>query len=261
VPWFAFPYLGFGALSADSGHTRYRVWLLLVIALSWVWVVVTTFKRIARIKRLESAVQQHQERPRPKPAAPAVTTMPRVERQWRSNAEAPMVERLITTVVITSVLAFLPLLLADLDSVVYSDSGVAHLGWAALFAATIGVVVTSTGFGDPRLRATSHTIDAILQYDLAFRTGELPDQFDVDQWRNWMKSHHRSDAVTLVWAAFYLIVGCWSILSHPPGYHWVLATLLAVLAAWFVRRWHYLCRLMTRLETQVERHSIRQLFG
>lgn len=187
--------------------------------------------------------------------------MPREERYWRSTAKSPMAERLITTAIGTSMLAFVPLLLADLDSVVYSDNRGAHLAWAALLATTTGAVVTYVGFGDPRLRATTGTIESILQYDRAFRTGELPDQFDVDQWRTWMKDHHRSDTVTLIWACFCLIVGGWSILSSPSGYHWVLAILLALLAVWFVRRWQLLCRLMIRLETQVAHHSIRQLYG
>jgi hypothetical protein len=144
--------------------------------------------------------------------------MPRVESQWRSTAEAPMAQRLTTTAIATSTLAFVPLLLADLDSIVYSDNRGTHLAWAALLATTTGLVVTRVVFWDPRLRATARTIEPILKYDRAFRTGELPDQFDVDQWRVWMKSHHRSDGVTLVWACFYVIVGCWSVLSSSSGY-------------------------------------------
>jgi hypothetical protein len=148
-----------------------------------------------------------------------------------------------------------------LDAVVYSDLRLSRLAWAALWASVTGVAATVVVFWDPRLRATNRTIEAVLEYDWAFRAGELPDQFDVDQWRSWMKSHHQSDAVTLIWAAFYLIVGCWSVLSHPSGYHWVLAILLAILAFWHVHRWRYLSGMHARLETLVERHTIRQLFG
>jgi hypothetical protein len=259
--WFAFPYLGFGALSADSSQTQYRVFLLCMFALSGIWVLTRVFMRTARIKQLESAVRQRQNRQRPEPVAPADKTMPSVERHWRSNAEAPMAERLLTTAVATTALAFVPLLLADLDSIVYSDSPLSHLAWIALCANATGLVVTGTVFLDPRMRATGQSIETILQYDRAFRIAELPDQFDVDQWRSWIKCDHRSNMVTLIWAGFYLIVGSWSVLSHPSGYHWVLAILLASLAIWQIRRWQCLCRLTTRLETQVERHSIRQLFG
>jgi hypothetical protein len=261
LPWIALPYLGFGALSADSSMSPYRVLLLWTFALATIWVFVSTFKRIACIKQLESTIRQRQKQSLPEPAARADKTMSRMERQWRSNAEASWAERLISMAIAMSALAFVPLLLADLDSIVYSDNTGAHLAWAALVAATTAGVVTWVVFWDPRLRATTRTIESILQYDRAFRTGELPDQFDIDQWRIWMKSHHRSDAVTLIWACFYLLVGCWSVVSYSSGYHWVLATLLVLLAAWQVRRWQYLCRLMIRLQTQVERHSIRQLFG
>jgi len=128
-------------------------------------------------------------------------------------------------------------------------------------ATAIGVAVTGTVFGDPRMRATSRTIDTILDYDRAYGTTELPIHFDVDQWRGWIKNHHRSDAVTLIWAFFFSAVAGWLLLNHQSGYHWVVATLLVALAIWQIRRWQYLCALNTRLKTAVERHAIRQLFG
>jgi hypothetical protein len=267
VPWFALPYLGFGALSADSSNTRYRVSLLWIFVTCGIGVLAWVFRRIARIKQLESTVRQRQERQRPEPvvpvepAAPASRAMVRLQKQWKSNAETPMTQRIVTMIVVSGTLAFIALLLADLDAVVYSDNRGARVAWVALWASTIGVAATVIVLLDPRMRASNRTIEAILEYDWAFRAGELPAQFDVDQWRGWMKSQHQSDAVTLVWACFYLIVGCWSVVSHPSGYHWVLAILLAVVAIWHVHRWRYLCAMNARLETLVERHTVRQLFG
>lgn len=261
VPWFTFPFLFFGVLSADSSQFRYRAVLLGMFTVCAIWVLVVVYKRTARIKQLESAVRQRQEEQCPAPTAPAPVTMPWLEKQWRSNAATPMAERFISMVVMTSVFAFLLVLLADLDSVVYSDSRLSHLRWAALCALVIGVVATGTAFGDPRMRATSRTIDEIMRYDLAFRTTELPEHFDVDQWRSWIKTHRKSDAVTMIWACYCLVVGGWAVLSHPPGYHWVVAVLLAVLAIWQIRRWRRLCALNTRLKTVVERHAVRQLYG
>ena len=256
TPLYAFPYLVFGALSADSSRSHYRVLLIGLFALSAIWIVAAARKRITRIKHLQSAVRQ-----RNVPVSPKEPAMPRMEKWWRSNAESSWAGRLVSTVVATSVIAFVPVALADLDSIVYSANRGSHLGWAALCAILIGTLLTVVAFGDPRMRATRSTIEAVLQYDRAFRTTELPDHFDIEQWRNWIKSPHRSDAVTLIWACFYLAIGGWCLLAHPPGYHWIVAVLLAALAVWQIRRWQHLCALTTRLSTVVERHAMRQLFG
>ncbi|WP_179474055.1 hypothetical protein [Mycolicibacterium vinylchloridicum] len=256
TPWFATAYLGFGALSADSSRSPHRVLLLWVFGLGIIWVFVAVHKRTTRIRQLELAIRQRREA-----ATPAKPTVPAEERRWRSNAETPMAGRITMTAVVGTAMAFVVLLVADLDSVVYSDSRAAHLGWATVIATVTGIAMTALAFGDPRLRANADTIDAILQYDWAFRAAELPAQFDVDQWRNWIRRHHQSDGRLLIWATFFSIVAGWAILTHPPGYHWIVAMLLAVLAIWELRRWQYLCAMNARLKNLVERHAIGQLFG
>jgi hypothetical protein len=261
TPWFALVYLGFGALSADSSHSPYRVLLLCLFGLCTIGVFVAAHKRTARIKRLESAMRQRQERRRPGPVAPARPTMPRDERRWRSNAETPLAGRIFMTAVMTTVMSFVVLLVADLDSVVYSDSRAAHLGWAIVIAGVVGIALTVTVFGDPRLRATRETIDEIVQYDWAFRAAELPAHFDVDQWRSWIRHQHVSDWAVLIWVGFYSTVAGWAIATHSPGYHWVVGTLVAALAIWQFRRWQRLCAMNERLKSLVEQHAVRQLFG
>lgn len=76
-----------------------------------------------------------------------------------------------------------------------------------------------------------------------------------------IRRHHQSDGTALIWAAFFSIVAGWAILTHPPGYHWIVAILLAVLAIWQFRRWQHLCAMNVRLKNLMERHAIGQLFG
>ncbi|WP_133691638.1 hypothetical protein [Mycobacterium sp. BK086] len=255
TPMLAAPYLGFGALSAHSSRSQHRVLLLWMLALGAIWLFVVTHKRLARIRHVQSVTPKPLTSPFPAPPASGF------QKQLRSNAETPMAGRIVTTSVMTTATVFLVLLVADLDSVVHSEARDVHLTWAAVFAIVLGVTLTVTAFEDPRLRATQQTIDEILQYDLAFRAAELPAQFDVDQWQGWIKEHRRSDAVTLIWAAFFAIVAGWSVLTHPPGYHWIVATLLIVLAAWQIHRWQDLRAMNARLKMMVERHAIRQLYG
>jgi len=127
APAFFLPYLAFGALSADSSQSPHRVLLLWAFVLSASWVLVATIVQGTRIKQLESLVRQQQKRQRSETPTPAS----RAQQLWKSNAEASMAERVISTLVASSVVAFLPLLLADLDAVVYSDARGTHLTWAA----------------------------------------------------------------------------------------------------------------------------------
>ncbi len=78
----------------------------------------------------------------------------------RDNAETPLARRFTTGAAGASALAFVILVIADLDSVVYGDAGLAHLGRAALWATTTGLIVTVLASYDPRLSATSRTIES-----------------------------------------------------------------------------------------------------
>ena len=119
-------------------------------------------------------------------------------------------------------------MVADLDSVVYGDAGLSHLGRAALWATTTGVIVTVLAFYDPRLTATSRTIES----KFSNTTGRSAAVSYLRSRRRpmvrWIRSHRQSYAIMLVWACFYLAVGFWSLLGDPTGYHWVVAGLLAV---------------------------------
>ena len=262
VTWLLIcPFLGFGMLSADSSPSPHRVPALLTLGLICAGMTAAMRLRSTRIRRLVLAINERRVRMPSKEVAAASGAMDRVQGRWRDNAETSRAGRVTGILFVACTFAFLILVVADLDSIVYSESSASHLTMAGVLATVTGVIVTVIVFGDPRLNATSRTIELILQYDWAFQTGELPAGFDADQWRSWMRSHHRSDAVLLVWACFYLAVGCWSLLDDPTEYHWVVAGLLVVFAIWTIRRWRYLCARLAWLEDLVQRHAVRQLFG
>jgi hypothetical protein len=258
---FVYPVLAFGVMSADSSQSPHRVLLEGLLVSCAIWFFVALCIRGARITRLESEIKKLPLPLRCETPTSAQTDSQRVREALRNNAETPLAGRFAAGAAMTSALAFVVLLVADLDSVAYDDSRIAHLGRAALWATVTGLIATVTASGDPRLSATSQTIEGILQYDWAFRTGELPAQFDVEQWRRWMRSHRRSDGVMLVCAGFCFAVGCWSLLGHPTGYHWILAGLLALVGVWQIRRWRRLRARQDWLGARVERYAVRQLFG
>jgi hypothetical protein len=250
------PLLAVGWMSAAYSEVSYHALAQYLFAVAVFVTFGAAWRRSARVSVLASAVK-----PPNKVATPSVKVLFQAENMWRSNAESSMAGRLVMSVTTSTVLAFVPLILADLDAVVYDDNRLTHLTWLALCAAVMGAAVTATAHFDPRARATVRTIDALMEYHNAFRTGELPQEFDVDQWRSWLRDHRMSDVVTLIWACFYVTVGSCALITNPSGYHWILASVLAVLAFWLFRRWRLLCRLTARLHMLIERHTIRQLFG
>ena len=255
------PFIGFGILSADSSPSPYRRPALWILAIIGAGVSAVLLRHSTRTRRLGLALNECHDQMYSKEVAVAPSVMDWVQGRWRDNAETSRARRVAGMLSSAITIAFLVLLVADLDSIVYGESTASHFIWAGGLATVTGVIVTVIIFGDPRLTATSRTIESILQYDWAFRTGELPAGFDADQWRSWIRSHHRSDAVLLVWACFYLAVGFWSLLGDPTGYHWVVAGLAGAFAMWMIRRWRCLSARLAWLEDLVQRQAVRQLFG
>jgi hypothetical protein len=262
VTWLlACPFLGFAMLSADSSPSPQRSPALWTLGVITTGLVAVMHRRSTRIKRLGSAIDECRAVMPSKQVQAAPCAIQRMQDRWRENAQTSRAGRIARLLLPAMTLAFLVLLVADLDSIVYGESIASHLIWAGGLATVTGVIVTVIAFDDPRLTATDRTIESILQYDWAFCTGELPAAVDADQWRRWIRSHHRSYAILLVWACFYLAVGFWSLLSDPTGYHWVVAGLLGTFAMWMIRRWRCLSARLAWLEELVQRQAVRQLFG
>jgi len=259
--WFLIVFIGFMLLSADSSPISHQLqvsWALVVLG---VGAIVEMRRRTKRIKRLGSAIHATQARPAPNSDAPEAGARQKLDNKWRNNSETPRPARFIVVATTASALAFLVLAIAELDVMVYSDARTSHVVDAARWASATGLIATVFAFCDPRVTATRWTIDDILQYDLAFQGGELPRDVDVDQWRRWMRNHHRSHIVVLMWAGFYFAIAAWSLSSGPTGYHWIVAGLLGVLGIGQIRRWRNLRGMLHRLEARVGRHALRQLFG
>ncbi len=261
TPLLVYPVLALGVMSADSSQSPHRVLFEVLLVSCAICLFLALCLRGARITRLEAEIKKRPPPLRYETPTPVDKSLQRWNDALRDNAETPLARRFTTGAAGASALAFVILVIADLDSVVYGDAGLAHLGRAALWATTTGLIVTVLASYDPRLSATSRTIEEILRYDWAFRSGQLPAQFDVEQWCGWIRSHGKSCVVMLVCACFSFAVAGWSLLSHPTGYHWIVAGLLAVLGGWQVRRWRQLCARLGWLEARVKRYAVRQLFG
>lgn len=259
--WFLIVFIGFALLSADSSPMSRHLqvsWALVVLG---VGAIVELHRRAHRIKRLGAAVRAVRAQPTPISGVSGTGVRDKVQEGWRTNSELSRPARFILTVTMASALAFLVLVIADLDAVVYSDSRTSHAGNAALWAIATGLIASLLLFSDPRITSTDKMIDAIVQYDLAFRGGGLPRDVEVDRWRRWIRTHRRSNFVVLLWGGFFFAVAAWSLSSDPTGYNWIVAGLLGVLGIGQVRRWRSLRAMLHRLETEVESHAVRQLFG
>lgn len=261
APLLGCPVIGLAMLMADSSLSPYRVPVLWVsmgcgIALFAAWC-----RRRASVRQLNSAIdtRRRSEQEVGEPSEPA--TAPGDEDSWRSLADASLTARFVTVLVMTGILAFLVLAVADLDSIVYGPGRAAHLGLAAVCATATGLITTVIAFQNPRLTVTDRTVGQIMQYDLAFRTGDLPDVVDVDRWRTWTRGHRHSAAVLPTWAVFLLIVGGWSLANHHTGFDMILTALLGVLAAGCSQRWRKLCSRLAWLDDRLRQQAVRRSYG
>jgi hypothetical protein len=221
------PLLAFGWLASAYSQVAYHQLPLWTFGLAFIVVFAAAFRRSAHIRNLEPALKRGK-----------ASALPQGDRdRLRMQSETSLSVWFFSFVVVGSLFAFLLLILADLEPIVYDDNRATHLFWIAVAAVAVGVAATIIALSDPCLRVTAATIDDIRLYDHAFRTFELPEHFDVPLWRRWIRAHRRSNAVVLLWACFCLAVGCWSVLTHPSGYQWVVAILLQLLAVRQFFRW------------------------
>src|SRR6185312_9588866 len=86
--------------------------------------------------------------------------------------------------------AFLALLLADLDSVVFGDAWIEHLEWATAWAAPMSLVSAISLFGDPSMRRGGGPFEPLVEYERAIRTGEMPSRIEPEVWRGWLRRSH-----------------------------------------------------------------------
>jgi hypothetical protein len=238
------PPLVFGLLSSLSSQSAYRWAPASAFALLAIWGTVAWWRRHLRIVRLRAEVKRQA----------AVTP----EETW---FQMPRAVRVPVTAATGFTFAFLALLVADLDSVIYSSSRIVHLEWVALWAALMGLASAIAALGDPTLGGASGSIEQLVEYDRALRTGELPARIEPDVWRAWLRSSRRTFGMPLLWACFFGAVGVWSILTHQSGYHCVTASLFELLAIWMLLSWWGRCVQTTQLAAEVERYAIRQSWG
>jgi hypothetical protein len=253
APFAAGPFVFFGLASSLTSPSAYRWVPASAFALLAFWGAVVWWRRHLRIARLQAEIKR-------RAAATAEEGQAAVTRE-EAYFRTPRARRVLVIAAMGFTFAFLALLVADFDTVVYSSSRIVHLVWAALFAALMGLVSAIAEFAEPTLRGTSGSIEQLIEYDRALRTGGLPARIEPDVWRAWLKSSHRTLGEWLLWACFFGAVGVLTILTHQSGYHGVTASLFELLAIWMLLAWWGKRAHIAQLAAKVERHAIRQAWG
>jgi hypothetical protein len=262
--WWTWWFVIFGWLLSVGSQSAYHWLPASAFSLLAIWGFVAWCRRNFRIRRLAAEVKRRRnrlDRDTVTPGEPQAAVT-RKEEQWGTWFRLPLAWRVFGSVVSGFCFAFLALLVAGLDSVVYNHSRIAHLGWAALWAALMGLANVVAAVGDPRWRGSFGSVEQLIAYDQALRTGELPERIEPDMWRGWLRSSRRFlGIVRASWACFFVAVGVSSVLTHQSGYRWVTAWLFELFAMWLLVSWWGGGVRLKRLAAEVERRAMRQSWG
>ena len=240
----------FSSLSSQSAYGRITVWgfVLLSVVGAVVWC-----RRFLHLGRLRAALEP--------PAAiveKEATVADTPEEAWLTVSPVARVLGLATT---GFTMALLALVLADLDFVVFGDARLEHLKWACAWAAPMGLVSAIVVIGDPTTRRRGGAVEPLIDYERAVRTGELPAQLEPEVWRRWLRMSRWFYGFVVLWPCFFAAVGVWAILTDPTGYHWVVASLLQLLAVRLCIRWWRMRARLAQLAAEVDHYAVRQYWG
>ena len=255
VMWIV-PALWFGWMSSITSQSGYRWMPATAFALLALWGIVSVCRRSARIKRLQDALKR-----RPAPHARAAATPAKDELTLRESAfEASAAGRLIPIAVGGFVLAFLILLVADLEAIVHGGPRIMGLRWAAGYAAVFGFTLAALVI-ERNLRRDFASYEEYTEYNQTLRTGRLPAAIEPDAWRRRLRSSRRENLIRPMLAGFLVAVGIASIATRQSVYHWVTASLFQLLAMWLLVKWWEWRDRLVSLTAEVERHDARQSWG
>ena len=225
-----------------------------LLALSW---LAMGWRKSARINRLAAEIERRESTEQsavtpPTEKAAATRAESRFARSWAT--------RLVEAALVDSIFAFLVLLVADLDSLVFGGPRIVPLEWAAGLAVLVGAALAALA-SDRRRRCDFASSAQFAEYNRAVERGELPASVEPDVWRSRLRISRRQALGPLVLACFLLAVGVFSILTRPSAYHWVSSSLFELLALWYLVLWWAARVRLTQLASDVERHAIRQTWG
>ena len=257
VMWIV-PALWFGWMSSITSPSVYRWMPASVFALLAAWGLVSVCRRGARIRRLTDEVKRRRASLDQAAASPASAT-PALSLQ-QSAFEASTAGRLVPIALGGFVLAFLILLVADLEYLVYGGPRVLGLRWAAGCAAAFGFTLAALVI-ERNLRRDFASYEEYTEYNQTLRTGRLPAAIEPDAWRRRLRSSRRENLIRPMLAGFLVAVGIASIATRQSVYHWVTASLFQLLAMWLLVKWWEWRDRLVSLTAEVERHDARQSWG
>ena len=252
------PFLLFGWMSSVGSQSAYRWLPAAAFTLLLAWGFVAVCRRSARIKRLAAEVKRHRDSVNQAAGKSANVTGRAALKE--GVFDGPLAERLVAGSVVWFICAFLVLLVADLEALVYDGPRIVRLEWAAGWAAL--VVVVWAALGEERdLRRNFASFEQYTEYNRTVRTGEMPADIEPDIWRGRLRSGRRENLFRPFLACFLVAVGVSSILTHQSAYHWITASLFELVAIWLLVNWWTARERFASLAAEVERRAIRQTWG
>jgi hypothetical protein len=242
------PFVGFGLASSVVSPSAYHWLATAAFGVLCVGCVAAFCTTAVWVKRLTAQVNRRQETLKQAAGTPVTARAGRKEVAF----DASMAVRVLTNAITGFTVAFLVLLIADLEPLVFGGPRIASLGWAAAWAAL------GAGWA---LRRNLASFEQYAEYNETIRTGGMPADIEPDVWRRRLNSTRVENLMRLLVAGFLVAVGVSSILTDQSVYRWVTALLFELLAMWFLFHWWAMRQRLARLAAEVDRRAIRETFG
>jgi hypothetical protein len=164
----------------------------------------------------------------------------------------PMAVRVLITAVVTFGVVF-GVLAVQPSHGTWAGSLVAHLVVAAITGLLIAIVMVVTERG---LRRDFGSIEQLIVYSRALRTGELPAHIEPDAWRAWLNRSRAINRRALIAPAILVVIGVVPSLIASSGYHSVTGLVFALLVVWTLVAWRLTRGRVSRLATAVEERAL-----
>jgi hypothetical protein len=255
---WVFPALMFGLFTSLESQWAYRWVPGAVFGVLILWGGVKLIVRGADVRHLKAVVKHRAEAAARAAGTPADTGFASFARE--GAFEMSLAGRLLSGCLTWFVSALLVILVVDLESFVFDAPRIMPIAWAVAAAALMAVAWAV--FGEDRdLRRDFASFAEYTAYIRAVRMGEIPPDIEPDVWQRRLTTTRRENTLRLALVLFCVGVGIAAIASHQSVYHWVIATVLQLLAIRLLVIWWSSRERLAAMSAQVQRHAVRQTWG
>jgi hypothetical protein len=165
----------------------------------------------------------------------------------------PPAVRVLITAAVTFGVVF-GILVAQPSHGTWAGSLVAQLVVAAITGLLFALVMVVS---ERRLRRGFGSIEQLIVYLRALRTGELPAHIEPDAWRAWLNRSRAANRRALITPAILVVIVVVPSLIASSGYRRVTGLGFALLVVWSVVAWWVARGRISRLTTAVDERSHR----